>query len=160
MKVLVVFDSKYGNNRELAKFIAENLQKGGHEVKVSYAKELKPEIAFGFQPEILLFGGPVRMGKPSHTAKGWISKFSSLLMKNGFKISKTAVWGTHGDAAKMAEKFGWAKVAPQWEKLCADIPAVKTLPGVLDFMVEKEEVSLESGWQAKVNEFVERVINL
>lgn len=161
MKILVVYDSKFGNNRQIANFIADKLQKANHEVKVHHAKDLSPKAALTFQPEVFLFGGPIRMGMVSFTAKRWVSRFSSRLNKKGFKLNRAAVWATHLKYdADMPERFTWKNTAMKWEKLIAKVPAAKTLPGVMDVIVEAMEGPMEASWQVKINEFVERVINL
>jgi menaquinone-dependent protoporphyrinogen IX oxidase len=161
MKILIIYDSKYGNNKQIAEFIAQKMQKANNAVKVHYAKSISKKEALVFQPDVLLFGGPIRAGMISYTAKSWVSGFSSLLKKKGMKLNKTAVWATHAvNAPDTPERFAWKNVALKWEKLLAKVPAVKTLPGITDVSVEGMEGPMESGWQAKVDEFVEKVINL
>lgn len=161
MKILIVYDSKYGNNRQIANLIAETLQKAAHEVKVNYAKDLSPKAALAFQPEIFLFGGPIRAGMVSFTIKRWVSRFSGRLTKSGIKLTKAAVWATHGvNAPDTPERFSWKNTVTKWEKLFAKVPAAKTLPGVTDVSVEGMEGPMESGWQAKITGLVERLLTL
>ncbi len=161
MKILVVYDSKYGNNRQIADFIAEKLRNAAHEVKVHHAKDLSIKEALAFQPEAFLFGGPNRAGMVSFTIKHWVSRFAGRFQKKGIKINRAAIWSTHlKDTTDTPERFTWKNMASKWVTLLAKVPATKTLPGVMDVLVEDMKGPLETGWQAKVTDFVERVINL
>ncbi len=161
MKFLIVYDSKFGNNQQIANFIAEKLRTAAHDVKVHSAKEISAKDAVTFQPEIFLFGGPNRAGMVSFTIKHWVAGFASRLQKHGITINKAAGWSTHlADAADTPERFSWKSIVAKWEKLAAQVPASKSLPGVMDVIVQDMKGPLEPGWQAKVTDFVERVLTL
>ncbi len=161
MKILIVYDSKYGNNKQIAELMAQKLQDANNAVKVAYAKDISKKEALTFQPDIFLFGGPIRAGMIAYTIKSWVAGFSSRLQRKGMKLNKTAVWATHAiNTPDTAERFAWKNVAPKWEKLLANVPAARTLPGITDVSVEGMEGPMEPGWQAKIEEFVEKVMNL
>ncbi len=161
MKILIVYDSKFGNNQQIANFIAEKFRNSSHEVKVHSAKEVSSKDAVTFQPEIFLFGGPNRAGMVSFTIKHWVSGFASRLQKQGITVNKAAGWSTHlADAADTPERFSWKNIVAKWDKLEAQVPAAKSLPGVMDVIVQDMKGPLEPDWQAKVTDFMERVTNL
>jgi menaquinone-dependent protoporphyrinogen IX oxidase len=161
MKILIVYDSKYGNNKQIAELIAEKMRNANNEVRVHYAKDITPKQALEFSPEIFLFGGPIRAGMVSFTIKRWTSRFSGLLAKKRITLAKAAVWATHGVfPPDTPERFAWKNIARKWETLFGKVPASKKLPGITDISVEGMEGPLESGWQTKINEFVEKLTNL
>ncbi|OLS12174.1 MAG: hypothetical protein RBG13Loki_4240 [Promethearchaeota archaeon CR_4] len=161
MKILIVYDTKYGNNKQIAEFIAEKLRNATDEVRVHYAKDISHKQAFEFHPDIFLFGGPIRAGMVSFTIKRWASHFAGLLTKNGITLAKAAVWATHGVfTSDTPERFAWKNVARKWEALFGKVPASKKLPGVTDVSVGGMEGPLEVDWQVKINEFIAKVTNL
>jgi len=79
LKIAILYDSKYGNTKKLAEFMAEQLQEGGHEALLFRTKKTKPTELFIFQPEALLVGGPTHIGKSSN---------QELYDQTNFKIFK------------------------------------------------------------------------
>ena len=86
MKIWIVYDSKFGNNKKVVQKMQELLGKN-HEVHVNYAKEISPKNVLAASPEIFLFGGPRRIGKISKTLRKWVERFSKLL-----KMNKPNTW--------------------------------------------------------------------
>ncbi len=153
MKILVVYDSKFGNNKQIAGRLAGHLERAGNAVMVHHAKEISPkEVARGAF-DALLFGGPPRAGMISFTIKNWTSGAAKALTKAGITLQKVAAWGTHGEATpgeNIPEKWTWAGLSATWLALLEKVPAAKMLPGVAGFSVGGMEGPLEEGWEAKV----------
>ncbi len=161
MKMLIIYDSKFGNNRQIAAYIANKLQGPNNVVKLYRARDLSKHGAVLFRPEILVFGGPIRAGMIAFAIRKWISGFANLLERKGMKLDKTAAWGTHlVEPPDAPDRVTWKNVVPKWEKLLGKVPAEKTLPGVMDVVVKGMEGPLVPGWRAKVEQFVEKVMNL
>ena len=94
LKVWIVYDSKFGNNKRVAEYLAE-LFKEGNDVRVFYAKNIAPKKALEEGIDVLLFGGPLRAGNISFTIKGWANSLANQLKKRHSQIKIAAVWGSH-----------------------------------------------------------------
>jgi menaquinone-dependent protoporphyrinogen IX oxidase len=112
MKGIVVYDSSYGNTRQIAETIAETLKKSGIEVDVFYVKDVKKLSAkdYGF----LIIGSPTRFGTMSFTVKGflgkvkdkeWLNKpFAAFDTENPENLEKPEWSAAEKIAAKLREK--------------------------------------------------------
>jgi flavodoxin len=102
MKVLIVYDSKYGNTEKVAKLIAEGITSiEGHEVIVKNAKEvnLKEEASY----DLILIGSPNHFGRHIKSVKKFINK----LPNSPLKIDRYAVFDTYilADFEKAVKKM-------------------------------------------------------
>jgi len=75
MKGIIVYDTTYGNTRQVAETIAETLKKSGIEADVLYVKDVKKLSArdYGF----LVIGSPTRFGTMSFAVKGFLGKLKA-----------------------------------------------------------------------------------
>lgn len=99
MKVLIIYDSKYGNTKTVAENILEGLkQVEGIEVDIAYSKE------FDFQSivcyDALILGAPNHMGKPSRTMKKFIDRLAELELK----AKNVAVFGTYSGRKRPVDR--------------------------------------------------------
>ncbi|MGB9853830.1 MAG: flavodoxin family protein [Candidatus Bathyarchaeales archaeon] len=110
-KILVVFESNYGNTKRVAEKIIEGLNEvGGMEVSL---KELK-EVDFKTIPnyDAFLVGSPNHMGGPTKGIKSFIDKLSELrLEEKMFAVFDTYMGKDFGKAVKKMEKRINEKVA-------------------------------------------------
>ena len=89
-KVLVVYDSKYGNTKLAAENILQGLSRvKGIEVSISYVKEI--DIGKVADCDALVLGAPNHMGGPSRTIKHFIDSLVEL----DLKAKNVAVFGTY-----------------------------------------------------------------
>ena len=51
MKIAVLYDSKFGNTKQLAEYMVDKIQAGGHEAQVFRTKKTKPKELLTFQPK-------------------------------------------------------------------------------------------------------------
>ena len=58
MKIAILYNSKYRNTQQVAEFLVEKTQAGGHEVLLFRTTETKLADLLAFQPEAILVGGP------------------------------------------------------------------------------------------------------
>lgn len=72
MKIAVLYDSKYGNTKQVAEFLAEGIQAENHEVRLFRTKETQPTELLAFQPMAILAGGPTHAGSPARTLGKYI----------------------------------------------------------------------------------------
>jgi flavodoxin len=63
VKVLVVYDSKWGNTELVAKAVAAAIGKNAKHIKVDYLETIKKETM-----DLLIIGSPVIGGKPPKSA--------------------------------------------------------------------------------------------
>ncbi|HME54388.1 MAG TPA: hypothetical protein VKM55_19335 [Candidatus Lokiarchaeia archaeon] len=158
MKIYIVYDSKFGNNKQVAEAIAA-LFNDGNEVHVHHAKTVKPKDAI--DADMLIFGGPLRAGCISFTIKGWVTKFSKLQKTRHAKVNKVAAWCTHGkNTPETPPKFSWNNIAPKWKKLLDRVSTEKTMPDIQPIVVDGMQGPLETGWQDIIATFVERIKSL
>jgi flavodoxin len=90
MKVLIVYDTKYGNTKQVANLIAEGITSSdGNEVIVNNVKDvnLKKEDSY----DLILIGSPVHFGK--HV--GSVKKFINKLPKAKLNLKSYAVFNTY-----------------------------------------------------------------
>jgi len=90
MKVLIAYDSKYGNTEKVAKLIAEGITSiGGNEVIVNNVKEIKLKKEDSY--DLILIGSPNHFGR--HV--GSVKKFINKLPKSQLKVKAYAVFDTY-----------------------------------------------------------------
>ena len=114
MKGLVAYDSVYGNTKQVAEAIAEEIKANGHEAVLVSVKEKLPEpLDFDFA----FVGSPTRIANASRASKRVVKR----LAKSGFGtkpvvafdtilpgvLEKTDRWGR--TAAKVMSDLGKAK---------------------------------------------------
>ncbi len=113
VKVFVVYDSKYGNTKQVALKIVEELKEaGGFEVDVGYVKDV--DVTAVAASDAVLLGAPNHMGKPSRT----MLKFVDKLARAAPKVGAIAVFDTYfgrprnfGKAMRKLEKLVGEKLS-------------------------------------------------
>jgi flavorubredoxin len=150
MKVLIIYDSKYGNTKTVAENILEGLkQVEGIEAAVSYAKEVD------FQSLVchhaLIIGAPNHMGKPSWTMK----KFIDLLAELDLKAKNVAVFGTYSGRKRPVDRA----VKKLEILLRKKLPNLKIFSPSLSIRVKGVTGPVAEGELTKCKEFGNRVAN-
>jgi menaquinone-dependent protoporphyrinogen IX oxidase len=113
MKGIVVYDTSYGNSKEIAETIAETLKESEIEVDLFYVKKVK---LYGKDYDFIIVGSPTKWGTMSFTMKRFLGKIKSEEWANkpfaAFdtelpdNIEKTETEGKDWSAAeKIAEKL-------------------------------------------------------
>lgn len=74
MRGLVAYDSVYGNTKQIAESIAEEIKAAGHEAQVMSVKDKLPELS-GF--DFAFVGSPTRIANASRAAKRVVKKLAS-----------------------------------------------------------------------------------
>ncbi|NVM19856.1 MAG: flavodoxin family protein [Candidatus Lokiarchaeota archaeon] len=102
MKVLIAYDSKYGNTEKVARLIAEGIASSeNNEVVVNNVKdvELKKEDSY----DLILIGSPNHFGR--HI--GSVKKFINKLPKSQLRVKAYAVFDTYitSDFEKAVKKM-------------------------------------------------------
>ena len=86
-KILILYDSVFGNTEQIAQAIGKVLQSKGN-VEVLKVNQVKPELLMGLN--LLIVGSPTRAFRPT----GAINKFLVKIPKNGLKGVKVAAFDT------------------------------------------------------------------
>ena len=171
MKIWIVYDSKFGNNKKVVQKMQKLLSKN-HEVHVDYAKKISPKKVLAASPEIFLFGGPRRIGKISKTLRKWVERFSKLLNTNNFQLEKVGAWETR---AEMKEEDAQSEsgierriyeanlnLGEKWTELIISFPVKKKPLDLLSLIIVGMEGGvlkdgrLEENAMEKISDFIER----
>lgn len=116
VKILVVYESKYGNTKRVAETIIEDLGEArGFEVSLREVKEVDLKVVP--QYDVLLIGSPNHMGKPTRGIRDFIDKLNGLQL-NGklFAVFDTYLGGDFKKAmGKMKKQI--SEKAPKMKRL-------------------------------------------
>jgi flavodoxin len=122
IRVFVVYDTKYGNTKQVAEKIVEGINASGDiETAIGYVKEVNPSDLANY--DAILIGAPNHMGKPTRT----ISKFVDELAKLDLKDKQVAVFDTYFQRQRNFEKAmkklekNVTKKLPSWRLLTAGL---------------------------------------
>ena len=89
MKGLVLFISHYGNTKQVAETIAQQITESGHEAVIHDLRQKFPDLQ-GF--DFILIGSPTRFARPNGKAVGALKQ----LRKKGFAEKPVAIFDTYG----------------------------------------------------------------
>ena len=90
VKILVAYDTKYGNTKLAGETVVEGINEvGGIETSIVYVKEI--EVGKVVDYDALVLGAPNHMGSPSQTMKKFVNKLAEL----DLKAKNVAVFGTY-----------------------------------------------------------------
>jgi flavodoxin len=79
-KILVVYESKYGNTKRVAETIVEGMQRvDGIEIALNEVKNVDSNAIPSY--DAIVFGGPTHFGGPTRGIKKFINKLSSFSLE-------------------------------------------------------------------------------
>ena len=150
MKILVIYDSKYGNTKIAAENILEGLkQVDGIEAEISYVKEVDSQRVGSY--DALILGAPNHMASPSRTMKKFVEKLAELDLKD----KKVAVFGTYSGRIRAADR-----AVKKLEKIVEKtLPQLKLLSPSLSIRVKGVTGPVAEGELTKCKEFGNRIAN-
>jgi flavodoxin len=150
LKVFVIYDSKYGNTKLVAKKIVEGLNlAGGIDVAVEYVKDVDPQKLV--DNDLLMFGAPNHMGKPSRTMR----KFVDVLSNSHLDAKWVAVFDTYFQRQRYFQK-AMKKLERQINE---HLPGLELLTPGLSLRVKGVNGPVADGELVKAVEFGERIGN-
>ena len=130
MKGVVVFQSKWGNSRQIAQSIADGLTESGHHVEVKRVGSEELETGVDF----IVVGGPTRIGR----AYGPIMRLAKRKLQEGWAGKPFATFSTGASvysekpSPQAAEKLGELMKAVGLEEIAPPFKAgVKDMHGPL-----------------------------
>ena len=98
-KVLIVYDTKYGNTKLAAENILEGVKSVySVEAAVGYVKEIDPTKVSDY--DAIIFGAPNHMGRPSRTMKKFIDRLAEISLK----AKDAAVFDTYAGKERPADR--------------------------------------------------------
>ncbi|MFX0071186.1 MAG: flavodoxin family protein [Candidatus Hermodarchaeota archaeon] len=154
MKIAILYDSKYGNTKQLAKFMAEKIRIDGHECQLFRTTKIKPAELLAFLPGALLVGGPTHFGKPTRT----LGKYIKKLGKHGNQttIDKAAVFNCNtGDDVCVIIQNQILDVFPQIEIFEKSLPVRTGSENENNW----KEVVLPMNWKEDTSDFISKFLN-
>ncbi len=96
VKVIICYDSKYGNTKIAAEKILEGLKEV--ETSIKYVKEVDVTNLIDF--DTIVLGAPNHMGRPSQTMKKFINKLAKL----DLQIKNVAIFGTYAGKVRTVDR--------------------------------------------------------
>jgi menaquinone-dependent protoporphyrinogen IX oxidase len=144
MKAFVVYDSKYGNTKQVAENILDVLrQTDDIEAAIGYAKEVSPQNLAGY--DVLIIGGPNHMGKPSRTITRFVDSLRDATL--------SAKWFAAFDTYFQRQRY-YQKAMKKLEKhITEEIPNLTQLTPGLSVRVKGVNGPLVDGELIKAIEF-------
>jgi menaquinone-dependent protoporphyrinogen IX oxidase len=89
-KVIVIYESKYGNTRLVAESIIEGMKDApGIDITISNVSEVQPELPAGH--DVILIGAPNHMGTAAKSTRKFIDSLGDL----NLEAKKGAVFDTY-----------------------------------------------------------------
>lgn len=147
MRVLVCYESKYGNTERVAETIAAELrQVGGNEVMLSPMKRVDPDALRGF--DTILIGGPTHFGGPTRR----VTKFIEVLARTNLSGKQVAVFDTY-----LGEDFE-KSVKKMEEQIRTTAPNLRILAPGLSIRVADMKGPIVDGELLKCKDFVRRLV--
>jgi multimeric flavodoxin WrbA len=98
MKLIIFYDSKYGNTKLAAEKITEGSKSEGTETELRYVKDAL--FNGTVNADALVLGAPNHMGRPSRTMKKFIDRLAGV----DLKIEKVAVFGTYSGRIRQQDR--------------------------------------------------------
>ena len=71
MRIVVAYDTYYGNTKQVAEAIAEQAKSEGHEVELRDVKQAHPSPPSG---DMLFIGSPVRVGRVTRSTRRFVKR--------------------------------------------------------------------------------------
>jgi len=145
-KVIVVYESKYGNTKRVAETIIEGMNEiGGIEASLSELKEVDPKKVPDY--DAILIGSPNHFGGPTRSIKKFIDKLGELPLKEKmFAVFDTYIKGDFEKAVKKMEK-----------RINEKVPELKQIAPGLSIKVQGMKGPLMGSELPKCREFGKKI---
>lgn len=116
MRIVVAYDTYYGNTKQVAEAIAEQAKSEGHEVELRDVKESYPSPPQG---DALFVGSPVRVGRVTRATRRFVKKLDRTAWKDKpIIVFTTTAMAPKEDATEKQKQSAqkWAfDVAPKFK---------------------------------------------
>jgi flavodoxin len=146
VKVIIVYESKYGNTKRVAETIAEGMKEvGGIETSIIELKGVDLKKVANY--DAILIGSPNHMGGPTRGIKGFIDKLGGLnLQGKMFAVFDTYLGKDFEKAVKKMEK-----------KINEKVPILKQISHGLSIKVQGMKGPIAENELHKCKEFGKKI---
>lgn len=149
VKVLVVYDTKYGNTKRVAETIVEGINEIERvEAVLKEPEQMEPAEALDY--DLILIGTPNHYGGPT----GGIKEFIDGLEKIGLKGKTGTIFDTYLGAG-----FFEKAVKRMERRINEKVPGLKLIVPGLSIRVEKSRGPIVEGELPKCREFGKKIAN-
>ena len=139
LKVVIIYDTWYGNTARAAEAIGEGMKEAGLQVELRRVKDVKPEDVTAF--DVIVMGSPTHAGGMSEDMRSFVTALKRLTLE-GKK-------GATFDTRYVGEEVGAAVVM---EMAMMELGVDVVVPGS-PFRVEGPQGPIVEGELAKCKEF-------
>lgn len=148
-RVFIIYDSKYGNTKRVAKAIAGGLLEVGIECDIGHAKEVDLQKITEY--DALIFGAPNHMGKPSRTIMQCVNRLADIELH--------ATYASAFDTYFMRERY-FEKAMKKLEKhINNKLPKLKMVTPGLSIKVNGVSGPIAEGELPKAKAFGQKIAN-
>ncbi|MFW9938490.1 MAG: flavodoxin domain-containing protein [Candidatus Thorarchaeota archaeon] len=104
-KVIILYDSMFGNTKKVAMSLSRGLEEGGFYVDTRHIKDFKINQLENY--DVIGIGGPTHFHGASKLMKGFLNKIKGLNIENkqGFAFETKADFRLAGSAAKRIMRY-------------------------------------------------------
>jgi len=150
VKVIVVYDTKYGNTKLAGETIVEGIKEvEGIETSIGYVKEI--DIGKLADYDAIVLGAPNHMGRPSQTIKKFVNRLAEL----DLKAKNVAIFGTYSGRVRDPDR-----AVKKLEKMAEKkLPNLKLISPSLSIRVNGIPGPLVEGELPKCKDFGRRIAN-
>jgi flavorubredoxin len=149
-KILVAYDSKYGNTKRAAEVIAEGM-KDVEDIEISVASVKETDVGKIAGYDVLVLGAPNHMANPSRTMMKFVARLTGL----DLKANSAAVFGTYSGRLREPDRA----VRKMEKKLKENLPKIKLISPSLSIRVYGVTGPLFEGELDRCREFGRLIAN-
>ena len=149
-KVIVAFESKFGNTKLVAETIEEGMREvGGIEADISELEEVDPDKVTDY--DAILIGSPNHFGGPTKGVKKFIDKLGKLSLE----VKMFAVFDTY--LGKRSDYFFEKAVKKMEKRINEKVPGLKRIAPGLSIKVQEMKGPLVEGELPKCKDFGKKI---
>lgn len=154
MKVVIAYESKYGNGRKCVELLRELIESKGHEAGSYPMNSVKPSDLP--QADLYVFSSPTHVGKPPRAVRGYLKKFQPP--REGSKYALMATFLRTED--KKEEETKEPEKLQKTISIMDEILGQKGMRKVAEqpIFVRGMKGPLEDGYEAKIEDFADRIL--
>ena len=143
IKVAILYDSKFGNTKQVAEFLTERIQASNHQVRLFRTTETKTQDLLAFQPAVILIGGLTHFRNPARTLGKYIKNLGEPGQES--TIRKAAVFNCYSITIVCK------RIESQILKV---LPKVEIFEKSLPVQIGGQRGLLSDNWKEDANVFV------
>jgi len=146
LKVIIIYQTNYGNNRIIGQYAASTLEAWGHEVDLHNVYDITPNEVKG--ADFYLFCSPTHMGKAPRKIRSFLKAFA--------KVQKEGKYATIVTGLPISPEKRDGRTEEMLDTILSE--TFMTDAGSLRINSLNIKGPLEEGWEKKVDAFLETVI--